>query len=96
MPCYLRRPLLSLISWCPAFVCPPAALTLHSQWRIVASFKQVFCCLSISSQENEGCCSVEERDGLYFHEAHPGTSPPVTTDVELTMAHLCQDCIFSS
>ncbi len=107
MRCYLRRPLLLFHitiqpSWCAVYVWPTAVLTLHSQWRTVASFKEVLCWLSVSSGLNEDCCPVEGRDEVCFSEAHPGIPPPTpqwgleeTRAKELTTSHLCQDCILS-
>lgn len=66
MRCYLRRPLLLFhitiqSSWCAVYVWQTAVLTLHSQWRTVASFKEVLCWLSVSSGLNEDCCPAEMK-----------------------------------
>lgn len=99
--CYFRRSRLPFYtpiqaSWCAVFVWPTSASTLHSQRRTVASFKEVLCWLCVSSQENEGCCPVEGRDGLCFFEAHPGIPPPTpqwgqnwNTDHGLVLPRLC-------
>lgn len=99
--CYFRRSRLPFYtpiqaSWCAVFVWPTSASTLHSQRRTVASFKEVLCWLCVSSQENEGCCPVEGRDGLCFFEAHPGIPPPTpqwgqnwNTDHGLLLPRLC-------
>lgn len=88
--CYFRRlrlPFHTLIqaSWCAIFVWPTSALTLHSQRRTVASFKEVFCWLGVSSRENEDCCPVEGKDGLCFFwgpPRHPTTNTTARPELE--------------
>lgn len=59
-----------------AFVWPRADVIFHSQQRTVASFKEIFCWLSVSSKENEGCCPAEGKDYVFmrptqaFHHQH--------------------------